>query len=335
MNPRVSFVGLDSSYGQRLREQFLQACQALELPMTLADDEHAATHAIVDMDSVYGPMSWIRLHGQNTLVVGLTSAPRTNAEYHLPRNYAENDLHALLRRIAADAGMIAGDEGYGGTADANADTGSVAALPPATGSNVTPLLSATTPTDAPMTLAHWLRPGTAGGRFRFQRGTAPALWIDSDAGVYHGSDLLKPLAGYFTEPVALAELQPLDSTEWNAAIAKAGPEQSLARLRWYHALLNAQGHLPPGHDAATRIRMPGWQASEREFPRHFRIATAMLRGPATLAQIAEAANVPEAEAADFIHASLVCGHAAVVPDAAPIDDVQRGTGGLFARLRGR
>ena len=329
MNTRVSFVGLDSSYGQRLREQFLQACQTLELPIGLADDAHPATHAIVDMDSVYGPMSWIRLHGQNTLVVGLTSAPRTNAEYHLPRNYAEADLHALLRQIAADAGLVSGEEGH-----AVIDVAASIAPAPSNAATVMPLLSSTD-ADAAPTLTHWLRPGSAGGRYRFQRGSAPAVWIDSDAGLYHGPDTLKPLAGYFTEPVALTELQPLDSEAWDAAIARSGPAQSLARLRWYGALLNAHGRLPAGHDPDTRFHMPGWQASEREFPRHFRIATAMLRGPATLAQIAEAANVPEAEAADFIHASLVCGHATVVPDAAPIDDVQRGTGGLFARLRGR
>ena len=327
MNPRVSFIGLDSSYGQRLREQFLQACQALELPMTVVDNEQDATHAIIDMDSVYGPMSWIRLHGQNTLVVGLTSAPRTNAEYHLPRAYGEDDLHALVRRMAADARAVSGDE------QPDSTTATSAAIAPANGNTVA--LLPPTDADAPTTLAHWLRPGTAGGRFRFQRGEAPALWIDTDAALYHGPDTLKPLARYFTEAVALSELEPLEQAAWASAIAGSGPAQPLARLRWYHALLNAHGRLPPGHDAATRFRMPGWQASEREFPRHFRIATAMLRGPATVAQIAEAAHVAEAEAADFIHANLVCGHATAVADGAGPAEAQRGTGSLFARLRGR
>ena len=63
----------------------------------------------------------------------------------------------------------------------------------------------------------------------------------------------------------------------------------------------------------TQYRLTRWARTEREFPKHFRIATAMMRGPATIAEIAEAAQVPHADVADFINANLAVGYAELVP----------------------
>jgi hypothetical protein len=37
------------------------------------------------MDSMYGPMSWLRLHAAGKQVIGLTSAARTQTDYRIER----------------------------------------------------------------------------------------------------------------------------------------------------------------------------------------------------------------------------------------------------------
>src|SRR3546814_11900137 len=49
--------------------------------------EADADHVIVDMDSMYGPMSWLRLHAAGKRVIGLTSAKRTQTDFHPPRPF--------------------------------------------------------------------------------------------------------------------------------------------------------------------------------------------------------------------------------------------------------
>ena len=69
------------------------------------------------------------------------------------------------------------------------------------------------------------------------------------------------------------------------------------------------------------------------------LATAMMKGPATVAEVAEASGVPLEEVADFVNANLATGYAEFVPPAAPEPDTppQKPGGGLFGhwRLRGR
>ena len=70
------------------------------------------------------------------------------------------------------------------------------------------------------------------------------------------------------------------------------------------------------------------------FPKHFRIATAMMKGPATLQEIAEASGVPVSDVADFINANLATGFAEPWSEPAP-EPTDAGKPGLFGRLRGR
>ena len=57
----IGLAGMDPATETALRAAFLEANQRLGehwqlLPETQAD------HIVVDMDSMYGPMSWLRLH---------------------------------------------------------------------------------------------------------------------------------------------------------------------------------------------------------------------------------------------------------------------------------
>ncbi|MBX3713849.1 MAG: hypothetical protein KF800_17960, partial [Lysobacter sp.] len=62
--------------------------------------ENDADYVIVDMDSMYGPMSWLRLHAAGKQVIGLTSAPRTQADYLLTRPFDAYHLAGVLTEIS-------------------------------------------------------------------------------------------------------------------------------------------------------------------------------------------------------------------------------------------
>lgn len=125
----------------------------------------------------------------------------------------------------------------------------------------------------------------------------------------------------------------LPAAQWDAAAAQMGAPMPLARLVWFGNLLAGRGRLAPGYDAARRYRMTKWPQTEREYPKHFRIATVMMKGPAHLAEIAEASGVTEPEVADFINANLATGFAEAEGDPPPAEQAK--SGGLFGRLRGR
>ena len=115
--------------------------------------------------------------------------------------------------------------------------------------------------------------------------------------------------------MTLADFQPLDEAAWASERAALGDAQPLSRLVWFGGLLAGKGTLAPGYDPEARYQLLKWPQTEREFPKHFRIATAMMKGPATLPEIAEASGVPLADVTDFVNASLATGFAEPLPRA--------------------
>src|SRR5699024_3031162 len=99
MSLKLGLTGMDQATRSRLESAFAQANALAGEAWSLVEDADAS-HVIVDMDSMYGPMSWLRLHGDGKQVIGLTTAPRTQADYHLPHPVAAESLAAVLRQIA-------------------------------------------------------------------------------------------------------------------------------------------------------------------------------------------------------------------------------------------
>lgn len=354
MSLTIGLAGMDPATEAALKAAFLEANERLAgrwrlLPETQAD------HIVVDMDSMYGPMSWLRLHASGKRVVGLTSAMRTQTDFRLGRPFSADSLTALLDQIASGTGAAPGAAPHSGVADADAgvptspDSPAAAAAPaaaaPAAAGNspaaVEDVSPAATPDPEPppdvppTTLFGWLASGRLAGRLRYARPGGPDLLIDADAPAYHGPAALKPLAPYFEGEVTQADLEPIEAAAWQQAVASAGEPQPLARLVWLGALVSGKGQLLPGHDPQARYQLSRWPQTEREFPRHFRIATAMMKGPATLAQIAAGTGIPVQEVADFVNANLATGIAEAVPEQPPdVAAPSRGPG-LLGRLRGR
>lgn len=378
MSLTLGLTGMDQATEVALKAAFTEVNERFSRWKMVGESD--ADYVIVDMDSMYGPMSWLRLHAAGKRVIGLTSAPRTQADFLLPRPFDARELTALLGEI--DGEPVVASTPAPATAPATAQTpppapapesspapiptpaatapeappARLAAVPPTTTSTPTPVVApvmAASPAAAnaketvppaeeePVTqptrntaFAHWLRPGALSGRARYQSGNGPEVLIDFTQRQYHGPATLKPLVEYFVANVGLRDFEQLDDRAWQTAIAKLGAPLPLTRLQWLGGLLAGEGRLLPGYNPEGRFVLAKWPETEREYPRHFRIATAMMKGPSTVAEITAASSVPAADVVDFINANLATGFAEQVGDGAPPSEPGK-SGGLLDRLRGR
>ncbi|MDQ3618310.1 MAG: hypothetical protein M3374_06320 [Pseudomonadota bacterium] len=378
----LGLTGMDPATETALKAAFADANARLGGHWQLVPDQQAA-HVVVDMDSMYGPMSWLRLHAAGKTVIGLTAGMRTQADHRLPQPVSVDTLAELLELIAEESG----ESLTAVTEPAAAEPAATPAAEPApvpveaVGPSVPPAglspapqpqhqlpeetptvdeeaspstepdMSAVLPPDVtlpahaaaqveplpvppepPRTLLAWLVRGQLKGRVRFCTG-GNALLIDADQRQYIGPAALKPLASHFEREAGDEDFEPVDEAAWDSVSAASAP-QPLARLVWFGALLAGKGQLVPGFDPEARYQMLKWPQTEREYPKHFRVATAMMKGPSTLADIAAASSVPLADVTDFVNANLATGFADVEHIPEPEPEPAKPTG-LFNRLRGR
>ena len=104
MSLTIGLAGMDPATETALKSAFAEANERLAGHWRLLPEADAEL-VIVDMDSMYGPMSWLRLHASGKRVIGLTSAPRAQTDYRLGRPFSAHSLGELLRGIAQDAGV--------------------------------------------------------------------------------------------------------------------------------------------------------------------------------------------------------------------------------------
>lgn len=367
MSHSIGMTGMDPQTGATLNEALSQATRTLGGGWRVIGDQDA-DFVFVDMDSMYGPMSWIRLHAAGKRVIGVTSASRSQTDFHLAKPFDAESVAALLQSIAqvpsasnAPAQTTPAAEPVFVPASATPAPAPTDRLPeeavaprdeeqaPAMVEPVVaiPASAPTPPEPAPPpavpepvaaerdpVFVDWMAPGALAGRLRYRRGDGPALLIDADARQYHGPAALKPLADSISGTVQKQEFLMVPATEWPAEAKAAGEPQPLARLQWFAGLVAGHGMLLSGHDPLAKYRLGKWPQTEREFPKHFRIATVMMKGPATLGEIAENSGVGVEEVADFVNANLATGYAEAWREPEPSPDPQK-PGGLFGRLRGR
>lgn len=327
----LGLTGMDSATESALKAAFSTANARLSGRWQLVPDGEA-DYVIVDMDSMYGPMSWLKLHAAGKTVIGLTSSERTQADVHLGKPVDAEALLAVLRQL---------DDGVAEASPQRAPAPAAEpAAPPAPEPSPSPAPAATAPepepapaVEGPRPLAEWLRHGLH-GRIRVQRGGVSIL-IDADQRQYHAGTALKPLALLFEGTWTRADFQPVSDGQWAAEATRAGEAQPLTRLVWFGGLLAGRGVLPAEFAPDQKFRLNKWPQTEREYPKHFRIATVMMKGPATLAEIVEASGVTASEVADFINANLATGYAEPVREPEPAPDAGKNAGGLLGRLRGR
>ncbi len=131
------------------------------------------------------------------------------------------------------------------------------------------------------------------------------LVVDPEQGNYYfESTSLKPLAALLAQPASA--WTPVYS-EALRNVRAAGTAQSLERLLWYAGLIATPGILTRRLNRGGHYKLARWPETEREFPRHFRIAKAMLNEPVTAETIADAAGTTLEEVIDYINACHAAG----------------------------
>jgi hypothetical protein len=345
---RIAAISVPAAELDHLQQLLDRARPRLQRPWIWSSEAEADV-LLIDVDSVYGHMDWLRAHGSGRRVISLSGNPAAEHDLLLLRPATLDGLVAALRGYEAPPqSAIAAQEPASGDAVAMAPlmskvqpitvqvpavTAAAIAAAAAPVSNVIRLPEPPNDQSPLRTLAEWCVPGALGRVMRLQRGELPAVTVDVENDCYYGPNVLKPLSDYCEGAIRREEWEVVSSPVL-AGLREAGGSQPLSRLLWLYALVSSKGQLLAGLEANGRYRLTRWPQAEREFPKHFRIATVMMRGTATLTEISEQSTAALADVIDFVNAYTVAGsiemEGASMPAAA-----DAGAGGLLARLRGR
>lgn len=333
----------------------------LDARWNLADHARADV-LLVDAESVYGHMDWLKARGSGRRVVAWTSSPEGyDGELWLRRPLVSADLASLLdglsAALAAEPATLPAKPAApvkAAAPAARAETGAPAVPPP---SKAPPAAAAPPPpapapapapaptaADAPvppstpvappavrlLDLLDLNPPNALSGRLRLEAEGLPTVYLDPHARTWHSTSSLKGLSGWCPRNLARGEAHVVGEAEFTAAVASL-PGQPYARLSWLVHLLRGEGKLDAGFDGNARYKLVRWPQSEREFPKHFRIATVMLKHAATLDEIAEQCGASLNDISDFINAYHALGYIEVEASAQAADEVRRG--GLFGRSK--
>jgi hypothetical protein len=369
----LCFTGMDRAEEAKLKLLFSDANEWLGGEWMLMPEAQAEV-LVVDLESMYGHMTWLKVHNSGKYVIALTarSQSESEAEHILARPVTVESLVAALSQVSgvsapisptvtaerAAFGMPAPEAQAPAHMDMQGSPAPDAWERPPSPATAPPTREEARPQAAPPpppkpapppppppkpaaparprdpVLWDYLRPGGLSGPSRLELDGAPPLVIDPRTDTYVGGAALKPYIPYCQLGAVRADRwQSLSGADLNTHLAAPNEAQPLARLRWLFALVQGGGELAPGYDANDKYRLIRWPKTEREFPRHFRIATAMMQAPATPTDIAAQSDTAIGEVNDFLNASLDSGFAEpyVEPPAAP--ESGQKTGGLFGRFR--
>jgi len=306
------------------------------------------------MDSLFGHMAWLKAHGAGKQVITFARAGAVNgSDLVLAKPLDDKAFAAVLEQAAARIDSSEGARRTHAPVRAAEPVPQVsrrsvsaefpvvptqpvsvmdlaaAGDPPAT--NETPPAPAEAvaePEPEPCNIAEMLTRQKIDEPVRVQ-GTD--LVIDPGRDAYYSAEsALKPLRSALEkDPGALQRLDARALSEVQQQ--KAHP---LARLRWFAGLVATPGALAHGLGADERYKLARWPQTEREFPRHFRIATAMMKQAASPAEIAQVSGVPAVEVIDYINASRAAGWLAVERDEpAGVEPEAAARGNVLSRLR--
>jgi len=299
--PRLSFSGFDRADEAKARALF----EGLHLSDWMLSDEAGADAVLIDLDSMYGQMAWMKGFDAGKVTIGLTQALRADTAYRIDAPLSAEALHAVLAAIAGGPQANAPAVETPMPEPAAAAVTSLAPVSPPVATTSPEATAVTAPVPANRLAA---RLASATGPFAVQFGDLPRLVIDPASQQFAPGKSLKALIDYGHAEIAAESVEALDPETAATALRQAGDPQPLSRLTWLLALGGGAGRLLD-HAPGTRFQLGKWPQAEREFPKHFRIATVMLKAPATLTEIASASGASEAEVADYINAALAVGHA--------------------------
>lgn len=335
----VCFSGFSREDEAQVISAFDRANMLLPLRWA-ATNEKEAELIVIDMDTVYGHMTWLKANNEGKITAAVTTYDRAETDHLLPRPVTSHSLVELLGQLSnqtPSASPIVRTTGQHAAitpemlntrepdlraAPINPEipnpriTGSQTAVLAEIASAATRLSTGTQaamPMLAPkaLKLIDFLKPSILGGPVKIQLGDSPLLVIDLASQTYLGGSSLKPYMTYCTSTLSESDFVAIDNLEFDQLSKHLGGSQPIARLSWLAALLGGNGQLLPTHNPNSLFKLNKWPQTEREFPKHFRIATVMMRGPAKLTEISELSGSSLSDVTDFVNANLLSGHASV------------------------
>lgn len=341
----LHFTGMDGAEQQALNDLFKTANRSIGGDWHI-DNESDAGVLVVDVDSIHGHMTWLKVHNSGRTIVALTSHSQADADHVLVRPVSVEAITELLKGLENGTGHRPSRN--------NTETAHAAARinhaprPAKPKAENKPESSATAeprpkpqpesapkpapPSRDPM-LIDYLVAGALPGAVKLGIDDAPPLILDPQQQVYIGPPALKGFLPYCNRVIQRDDLTAISPGELEKARADNG-SQPYARLRFLCGLAMGGGELVEGLSASDKYKLLKWPQIEREYPKHFRIATVMMKGPQTPAEITEASGASASEVADFINAYLAAGIAEVDGPPARIETAAAPKG-LLGRLRGR
>ncbi len=319
----VCFSGFSKEDEVQVLSAFDQANMRLPQRWT-ATNEKEAELIVIDMDTVYGHMTWLKANADGKITAAVTAGSRTDANHILPRPITLDSLVQLLSQLsnqtpsstpiirttgqqAAVTPEMLSPRTTGTQAAVTQEQAAPASYRTTTGTQVA------VPAMGPkaLKLLDFLKPGVLGGPVKIQLNDAPLLVIDPERQIYLGSNSLKPYMVYGSATLTEADFIAIDETEFQQLDKQLGGSHPLSRLAWLAGLVGGNGHLLPAYNPNSLFKLSKWPQTEREFPKHFRIATVMMKGPAKLTDIAEQSGATLADVTDFVNANLISGHASI------------------------
>lgn len=345
MSKRISLQGAGDGDAERLRQLLEQS--AAELASTWKFYSGADTDLlIVDIDTVYGHMDWLRAHSSGKPVAVLTEHTQFgDADLVLHKPLVSANLVDVLNRadpLILDRPEVVRPEAARSESEYSPDSTPPpprpvpVAKPVAAAVVVPPPAPATPPPEPPRErrLSDWLGDGALNSPVRLSEDGVPELMIDPIGKAFHAHASLRALAPYCTRTITREQWQDVNPEKF-AELQAAGKTQPYARLLWLCHALGSNGHLAPGLNINAKYKLARWPQIEREFPKHFRIATVMIKQPASLTDIAEQSGAPLADVIDFTNAYNAIGYVEIEGVASSTAPVQRdsGRGAILSRLR--
>lgn len=365
----LCFTGFSRDDLAKAQQLFAQANAETGARFELAPESEARV-LVIDMDSMYGHMTWLKAADSGKKTVGVTTGDRCETDFMVKSPMTADALRGLLILLAADAppssarttgqqeasprttGQHHAMPAFGPRTSGQQQamprtTGQQAAMPPAPAEEeparaqhaaeyvaaLTTGQMAALPKLVPHEprISDYLKPGALGGPVKLQLPGAPVLALDPVSQTYVGSAKLKPLLPYVEAVIREGDLLAVSAAEFERIKQAEGGAQPYMRLLWLCGLSLGHGYLLTGDSPNKKFLLTKWPQVEREYPKHLRLATVMIKGPALVREIAEQTGSSESEVIDFVNAGLVTG-AVVVEGSTASSDVPRAVA-LLAKPR--
>ncbi len=339
----MCFSGFSRDEIAQIQQQFDQANGETGNRWVQASEAEARV-LVIDMDSMYGHMTWLKARDSGKTTVGLTAGDRSETDLLLKRPTSVASLKNLLARLEAHTPIAVTVAIPAAAAPAGEPAPPQAAPEPQEPARANPsadyIAAVTTGQMAAMqpVVAHeprvsdYMAGSFLRGTARLHVAGAPVLAFDPATQTYAGSATLKPLLPYINAVIRESDFEAIDQAEFERIMAGAGGAQPYMRLLWLSGLTVGNGHLLPGYSPARKFVLTKWPQIEREYPKHFRLATVMMKGPAFVREIAEASGVTESEVIDFVNAGLLTGSVVLEGSPSAAGDVPRAVA-LLAKPR--